>query len=183
MFAAGCAVCLSATSGSAACAGARYDQFDFRLGEWSDVASSERYIVRRIADGCAVEEVQFSPSDGRTIIGLGVAGWDRTRGHCRELWVDAVGQVKLYVGEPGPDGTFVLTTDPTPEGERWHYVYRNITSSAIDADYSVQSMKDDGDAKSGRAVSPTSTRNPSRPNCRSAHKRFCHARCVQVLHD
>ncbi len=142
MVVAACAVFMPATSGSAACAGPPYDQMDFWLGEWRDVTSSERYVVRRVADGCAIEEVQFGSGDNASVIGLSVAGWDRSRGHWRQLWVDAPGQVKLYVGEPGPDGTFILTTEPVPEGERWRYVYRNITPTSVDADYSFQSVRD-----------------------------------------
>ena len=130
------------TAASAKCTGGPYDQFDFWLGEWRDVNSKERYAVRRIAEGCAIEEVLYGTIEGAAPIGLSVAGWDPAKGHWRELWVDAYGQVKLYYSEPGADGTFVLTTEPTKDGERWRYVYRNISSNVIDADYAVQSAAD-----------------------------------------
>ena len=119
----------------AACAGPRYHQFDFWLGEWHDPASqpAEHYTARRTAGGCAIEEVQTG-ANGQTQ-GIGLAGWDSERRQWLQLWVDKDRVVTLYEGGPAADGTVVLTSEPKAGSIRWRYTYRNIRPDRIDADY------------------------------------------------
>lgn len=131
---------LGAADVRAGCVGPPYDEFDFWLGSWQDNNSSERYFVSRTADGCAILEVQYAgPGDDSAIIGTSIAGHDSTLNTWRELWVDSQGQVKLYSGGPQADGTFVLTTARSSDGQRWRFTYRNISAETLDADYALQS--------------------------------------------
>ena len=120
---------------AAACTGQPYDQLDFWLGTWHDPAApaTEHYTVRRIADGCAIEEV-LTGADGH-VQGIGLSGWDGERNQWRQLWVDKDRIVTTYLGGPAADGTFVLTSEPKSGGIRWRYTYRNIRPDSVDADY------------------------------------------------
>jgi hypothetical protein len=119
----------------AGCAGPPHDGFDFWLGAWHDPAgpAAEHYSVRRIAGGCAIEEV-LTGGNGQ-IQGIGLAGWDSDRKQWRQLWADSDRFVTLYMGGPTADGTFVLTSEPKADGKVWRYTYRNIRADGMDADY------------------------------------------------
>ena len=98
-----------------------YDQFDFWLGAWHDPAApaAEHYTVRRVAGGCAIEEV-LTGANGQ-IQGIGVSGWDTERKQWRQLWVDKDRIVTLYTGGPGAGGTFVLASEPKGGETRCRY--------------------------------------------------------------
>ena len=127
---------------SASCVGLPYDEFDFWLGAWHDPAApaAEHYTVRRVADGCAIEEV-LTGADGQ-IQGIAVSGWDSERNQWRQLWADKDRIVTVYLGGPAANGTFVLTSEPKGDGKRWRYTYRNIQPDRIDADYAWRSGED-----------------------------------------
>jgi hypothetical protein len=126
----------------AACAGPPYDQFDFWLGAWHDPAApaAEHYAARRTAGGCAIEEV-LTGENGQ-IQGIGISGWDSERKQWRQLWVDKDRIVTTYLGGPGADGIFVLTSEPKAGGMRWRYTYRNIRPDGIDAEYASRVGED-----------------------------------------
>lgn len=126
-------------SAFAACAGPGFDDFDFWLGAWRDVASPEgaHYVVRRDAGGCAVEEILYADAGAARIIGMGLSGYDPARHVWRQFWVDRDGAVTLYEGGRQVDGTVVLLTEPKPGGVVWRYVYRNISAAGVDAEYAM----------------------------------------------
>ena len=126
----------------AACAGPPYDQFDFWLGSWHDPASpaAEHYVVTRTAGGCAIEEV-LTGGDGK-IQGIGLSGWDTERKEWRQFWADADKAVTVYTGAPGPNGIFILTSDPKAGGKQSRYTYRNIRQESVDADYATRIAPD-----------------------------------------
>ncbi len=124
------------------CDGPPYNQFDFWLGSWHDPAAptTEHYTVRRIAGGCAIEEVLIG-ANGQ-IQGIGVSGWDTERKQWRQLWVDKDRIVTLYAGGPAAGGTFVLTSEPKGGETRWQYTYRNIRPDGVDAEYTSRDGED-----------------------------------------
>lgn len=119
----------------AACVGPPYDGFDFWLGAWHDPAAppAEHYTVRRVAGGCAIEELLIG-ADGQ-IQGIGVSGWESERRQWRQLWADKDRIVTVCVGGPALDGTVVLTSEPKGGGMRWRSTSRNIRPDGVDADY------------------------------------------------
>ena len=99
------------TEQEGACAGPKYDQMDFWVGEWDlrsmipDTTSesgwkieSARNSVRKILDGCAIEE----NLDGSTIewklLGKSFSAYQQSDGIWYQTWVDNSGSYMPFTG-------------------------------------------------------------------------------------
>lgn len=124
-----------AITAARACDSPEHRQLDFWLGTWREAGGGDLYRVRRVQDGCGVEEVLIDGGDGTTPIGQGLAGYDPGVGLWRQLWVDRRGQVIAYAGGPAPDGRFVLVTGPDAAGELRRFAQRAAATDEVEASY------------------------------------------------
>ena len=126
-------------------------QLDFWVGEWdltwpgnnAGETAHGRNSVRRILDGCIVEE-NFSGEDAMHLRGKSVSIFDVTAGKWKQTWIDNEGGYLDFVGE-SKDGQMILAREATrPDGTKGlsRMVFKNITHDEFD--WSWEGSKDGG---------------------------------------
>jgi hypothetical protein len=132
------------------CSEPEQKQLDFWVGEWdltwpgNSAGETARGTnsVRRILDGCIVEE-NFSGGDSMHLRGKSVSIFDIRGGKWKQTWVDNEGGYLDFVGE-SKDGQTTLAREATrPDGSKvlQRMVFKNITHDQFD--WSWESSKDD----------------------------------------
>lgn len=89
------------------CTSAPYHAFDFWIGEWDvfDRASGQpagRSSITQHDDGCVIEEVWTGVTPHDT--GRSLNMYDITTGKWLQFWMNTIGDVSRFEGEPTPDG-------------------------------------------------------------------------------
>ena len=126
-------------------------QLDFWVGEWdlswpgnhAGETAHGTNSVRRILDGCIVEET-FSGGDALHLRGQSVSLFDVGAGKWKQTWVDNEGGYLDLVGE-SRDGQMILWREATrPDGTKalQRMVFKNITPNEFD--WSWEGSKDGG---------------------------------------
>jgi hypothetical protein len=133
------------------CADAKQKQLDFWVGDWDltwpgekqgEIASG-RNSIKRIMDGCVVQE-NFSGGDSMPLRGMSVSLFDTTIGKWKQTWVDNAGSYLDFVGE-FKDGQMILAREASrPDGTRFlqRMVFKNISPNELD--WSWEASKDNG---------------------------------------
>lgn len=109
----------AAQTPSAACQAGSHRQFDFWLGQWTVVrdggqAEAARNDIRRILNGCALQEVYHSPGG---YSGRSLSWYDAERAVWRQTWVDTNGLVLQLLGGLNAQGHMVMYGPPRDAGE------------------------------------------------------------------
>jgi len=123
------------------CTQPQVKQFDFWLGEWDLAWPGEKSgetahganSVRRVLDGCVVEE-NFNGGTAMHLRGKSVSLFDARSGKWKQTWVDNEGGYLDFVGE-FKDSQMVLQREATrPDGTKalQRMVYKNITPQEFD---------------------------------------------------
>ena len=133
------------------CAAAEQQQLSFWVGEWGltwpgNQAGEVQHgtnSVRRVLDGCVVEE-NFSGGADMPLRGNSVSIFDATVGKWKQTWVDNQGAYLDFVGE-FKDGQMMLGREVVrPDGSKGlqRMVFKNI--KADEFDWSWEGSKDGG---------------------------------------
>jgi hypothetical protein len=133
------------------CAASEQRQLDFWVGEWEltwpgNKAGEVQHgtnSIRRVLDGCVVEE-NFSGESDMHLRGKSVSIFDTRAGKWKQTWVDNEGGYLDFVGE-FKDGQMILGRELTrPDGTTGiqRMVFKNI--SADEFDWSWEGSKDGG---------------------------------------
>jgi len=108
-----------ATKPAAACAGPKFRQFDFWLGDWDtyDMTDTSKVVARtrvtRILSGCVLREVH-EQDDG--LVGESYSLWDASRRGWHQSWVTNRGTLLLLDGHL-KGGRMILTApEKRPDG-------------------------------------------------------------------
>lgn len=126
-------------------------QLDFWVGDWDVTWSGSKEgevqhgtnSVRRVLDGCVVEE-NFSGGPDIHLRGKSVSLFDTSAGKWKQTWVDNEGGYLDFVGE-FKDGQMILSREVVrPDGSKamQRMVYKNIGPAGFD--WSWESSKDGG---------------------------------------
>jgi hypothetical protein len=133
------------------CSEPRQKQLDFWVGEWvltwpganpGETAHGTN-SVRRILDGCIVEE-NFSGGDAIHLRGMSVSIFDIGASKWKQTWVDNEGGYLDFVGE-SKEGQMILGREATrSDGTKslQRMVFKNITHDEFD--WSWEGSKDGG---------------------------------------
>ena len=130
-----------ATQAANPCAAPQQKQFDFWVGEWDltwpgangAAAGHGTNSIRRILDGCVVEE-NFSGRSSMTLRGTSVSTFDTRAGKWKQTWVDNEGGYLDFVGELS-NGQMILQREAVrPDGSRvlQRMVWKNISPTELD---------------------------------------------------
>ncbi len=133
------------------CVSPEQKQFDFWVGEWDLTWPGEKEgevsrgtnSIRRVMDGCVVEE-NFNGGDSLHLRGMSVSTFVARAGKWKQTWVDNEGGYLDFVGE-FKQGQMILARETlAPNGEKLlqRMVFKNI--SANELDWSWESPRDDG---------------------------------------
>lgn len=133
------------------CAEPEQKQLEFWVGEWdltwpgnkAGETAHGTNSVRRILDGCIVEE-SFSGGNAMPLRGRSVSIFDVRAGKWKQTWVDNQGAYLDLVGE-FKDGQMVLGREATrPDGTKaWQrMVFKNIAPDEFD--WTWEASKDNG---------------------------------------
>jgi Protein of unknown function (DUF1579) len=133
------------------CSKLEQKQLEFWVGEWDltwpgnnpGETAHGTSSVRRILDGCIVEE-NFSGGDAMHLRGQSVSIFDIRAGKWKQTWVDNEGGYLDFTGE-FKDGQMILAREATrPDGTRGlqRMVFKNITRAEFD--WSWEGSKDGG---------------------------------------
>ena len=133
------------------CSASEQRQLDFWVGEWEltwpgNKAGEVQHgtnSIRRVLDGCVVEE-NFSGESDMHLRGKSVSIFDTRAGKWKQTWVDNEGGYLDFVGE-FKDGQMILGRELTrPDGTKGiqRMVFKNI--SADEFDWSWEGSKDGG---------------------------------------
>jgi hypothetical protein len=133
------------------CSETQQKQLDFWVGEWNltwpganaGETAHGTNSVRRILDGCIVEE-NFSGGDAIHLRGMSVSIFDVSAGKWKQTWVDNEGGYLDFAGE-SKDGQMILSRESMhPDGTKslQRMVFKNITHDEFD--WSWEGSKDGG---------------------------------------
>jgi hypothetical protein len=125
-------------------------QLDFWVGEWDLTWPAEKdgqtdhgtNSIRRVLDGCVVEE-NFSAGSSGHLLGKSVSIFDTPSGKWKQTWVDNEGGYLDFTGG-WKDGEMTLGREFIKDGKvvQQRMVFRNITPNELD--WSWESSKDGG---------------------------------------
>lgn len=116
------------------CSAPQHRAFDFWLGEWDAYVTGTDQLAGRstIASedaGCVITE--HWRSEGAPFSGRSLNLYDRAIGHWRQTWVDSVGDVTDFVGDPTPDGMqLTAPNDVSPNNPTPHFTRMTFTKNA-----------------------------------------------------
>ena len=133
------------------CAVAEQQQLNFWVGEWDLTWPGNQpgevqhgtNSIRRILDGCVVEE-NFSGGADMPLRGKSVSVFDTPSGKWKQTWVDNQAAYLDFVGE-FKDGQMILGREVTrPDGSKalQRMVFKNIKTDSFD--WSWEASKDAG---------------------------------------
>lgn len=133
---------------ASACAAPEADQFDFWVGTWAltwGEAGRGTNRIRRILNGCVIEESFAGQMPDGPYRGLSVSTYDAGAGVWRQTWVDDQGAYLDFEGGLQPDGRMILSRTTTRDGETIHQrmVWRNVEADRLHWDWQ---MSTDGGA-------------------------------------
>lgn len=147
-------VCLTASLplfAQAPCKQPEQKQLDFWIGEWTLTwpaqngapAGHGTNSVRRILDGCVVEE-SFSGEGPAAMLGRSVSIFDASDKKWKQTWVDNQGSYLDFVGglQDGQMSFWREVSKPDGTKSISRMVWRNVTADAFD--WSWESSKDGG---------------------------------------
>jgi hypothetical protein len=133
------------------CAAPEQQQLSFWVGEWdltwpgksAGELQHGTNSVRRVLDGCVVEE-NFSGGADLLLRGKSVSLFDTTAGKWKQTWVDNEGAYLDFVGE-FKDGQMILAREAIrPDGSKGlqRMIFKNIQPDEFD--WSWEGSKDGG---------------------------------------
>ena len=132
------------------CVAAQQKEFDFWLGEWDLTWPGEHKgeighgtnSIRRIMDGCVVEE-NFSGGESMHLRGTSVSTFDLRSHRWKQTWVDNEGEYLDFVGR-FRDGQMILQREAVRNGKKilQRMVWKNVTPNQFD--WSWEASQDGG---------------------------------------